>query len=108
MAINNIPRSFQFWNNISATPNDFNLDAGIYGLVISAAVPGTGVILQKLLPDGVTYVAVTAALVPGIAPAAAAGNFTNLILPAGQYRLAFGTTTGFTGEIALITKYGRS
>lgn len=106
MAINNIPRSYQVWANVAATPPDFNLDAGWYGLTLSAAVPGTGVTLQKLLPDGVTYVSVTAPIVPGIAPAAAAGNFTNLILPAGQYRLAFGTTTGLTGEIALISRGG--
>jgi len=101
-----LQRSYQAWSNINATPLDFALDAGWYGLTLSALVPGTGVTLQRLAADGTTYISVTAAIVPGIAPAAAAGNFTNLILPAGQYRLAFGTTTGLTGMIELISRGG--
>lgn len=95
MAINNIPRSFQYWNAIVATPQDFNLDAGIYGLTISWTA-GT-VTLQKLLPDGVTYVPVSAAI--------AATGYTVLQLPAGQYRLAV-VTGPVTGEIALIARGG--
>lgn len=99
MAINNIPRSFQFWSNIAATPADFNLDAGNYSLIATWTV-GT-VQLQKLMPDGTTYVPVTAALA---APGAASG-YTYLQLPAGQYRLVLaGGATGLTGEIAKIDR----
>lgn len=93
MAINNIPRNFQYWNAISATPNDFNLDAGVFGLTLHATTWGTAT-LQKLLPDGATYVAVSSAL--------AADGVTTLQLPAGQYRLALAGVTALTGEIAKI------
>lgn len=93
MAINNIPRSYQFWNAVVATPPDFNLDAGVYGLTL-AWTAGTAT-LQKLLPDGVTYIAVSAAI--------AASGYTVLQLPAGQYRLAV-VTGPLTGEIALVAR----
>jgi hypothetical protein len=93
MAINNIPRNFQYWSAISATPNDFNLDAGVFGLTLHATTWGTAT-LQKLLPDGATYVAVSSAL--------AADGETVLQLPAGQYRLALSGVTALTGEIAKI------
>lgn len=92
MAVANQPRSFQFWNSISATPADFNLDAGNYGLTLS--ITGTSATLQKLLPDGVTYVPVSAAIT--------ASGYTFLQLPAGQYRLALVAVTALIGEIAKI------
>lgn len=95
MAVNSQPRSFQFWNAIDATPNDFNLDAGLYGLAISATVFGTAA-LQKLLPDGTTYVTVSAAF--------AANGYAVLQLPAGQYRLLMAGVTALIGEIALISR----
>lgn len=97
MAIQNIPRSFQYWASIAATPPDFNLDAGVYGLTVTAGVFGTAT-LSKLLPDGVTYVAVSAAI--------AAAGYTVLQLPAGQYRMVLGGMTAFVGEIALIARGG--
>lgn len=96
MAINNIPRSFQFWNGIAATPADFNLDAGWYGLLLASGF--TSAQLLKLLPDGTTYAAVS-----GAADTVAA--YKVLILPAGQYRIAL-TATAFIGEIALISRGG--
>lgn len=102
MAINNIPRSFQQWPAsyapapVSATPLDFNLDAGLYGLAISAGVFGT-VTLQQLQPDGTTYVAVSAAL-------GAANPYTVLQLTAGQYRLLLAGVTALVGSIALISR----
>lgn len=92
MAVSQI-RSFQFWNAIAATPVDFNLDAGLYGVTMHATVWGTAT-LQKLLPDGVTYVAVL--------PAVAADGYATVWLPAGQYRLATAGVTALIGEIALI------
>jgi hypothetical protein len=94
--VNNIPRSFQQWQNIAATPLDFNLDAGNYGLLISAGTFGT-VTLQKFLPDGAgggVYLPVSAAL--------AANGYTVLQLSAGQYQVTLAGITAFTGEIAKI------
>lgn len=99
MAITNIPRSFQYWAAITATPPDFNLDAGWYGMTLHN-VGAVAVTLQKLLPDGVTYVIV--------ATPATTDSYTNLILPAGQYQLSMTGGTSITGEIALISRGGRS
>lgn len=99
MAIVNQPRSFQFWNGITATPGDFNLDAGNYGLTATWTV-GTAQ-LQRLVPDGTgaNYIPVTAALA---APGAGSG-YTFLQLPAGQYRVVLaGGVVGFTGLIEKI------
>jgi hypothetical protein len=101
MAIINIPRSFQYWNTITATPPDFNLDAGVYGLTATWTV-GT-IQLQKLLPDGVTYGNVSAVIA---APGAGVG-YSVYQLPAGQYRLALaGGVVALIGEIALIARGG--
>lgn len=96
MAINNIPRNFQYWAAIAATPADFNLDAGAYGLTLHATAWGTAS-LQKLLPDGTTYVSVMP-----FATALSADGYQELHLPAGQYRLALAGITALTGEIAKI------
>lgn len=96
MAINNIPRSFQAWNAVAATPNDFNLDAGVYG--VTAVVTGT-VTLQKLLPDGLTYANVA------VLATTAGGAYVVLQLPAGQYRILMAAAT-ISGEIALIARGG--
>lgn len=93
MAIVNQPRNFQFWNNISATPGAFNLDAGAYGLTLHATTWGTAA-LQKLLPDGVTLVTVVTAF--------AADGYAEIHLPAGQYSLTLAGVTGLIGEIAKI------
>lgn len=93
MAVSNQPRSYQFWNGIDATPNDFNLDAGRYALTIAATAFGTAT-LQKLLPDGTTYAPVT--------PALAAAGYTVLQLPAGQYRMALAGITALIGVIEKI------
>jgi hypothetical protein len=93
MAINNLPRNFQYWSAISATPNDFNLDAGVYGITLHATTWGSAT-LQKLLPDGTTYVAAAAAF--------SVDGTSVLQLPAGQYRLALSGVTALTGEIAKI------
>lgn len=96
MAINNIPRSFQTWSAITVTPPDFNLDAGLYGLTAVASAWGTAT-LQKLLPDGVTYVPVTGAILAG-------NGYTVLQLPAGQYRVVLAGITAFGGVIELISR----
>lgn len=100
--VNTIPRSFQQWPAsyapapVNVTPPDFNLDAGLYALLLSAAVWGTAT-LQKLLPDGVTYVPVYPAI-------AANGPSVQLQLAAGQYQLTLAGVTTLKGEIALISR----
>lgn len=105
MAINTIPRSFQAWPNnytpnpatapVSATPAEFNLDAGIYGLEITAGVFGTAT-LEKLLANGTTWVAMSAAI--------GAASYTVLTLPAGRYRLTLAGITALVGQIELISR----
>lgn len=87
-------RSYAAWNNIGATPLQFVLDAGNYGMTLHSAAWGTGVTLQRLLPDGTTLVSIT--------PAIVADGMTYLQLPAGQYQLTFGTATGVSGMIEKI------
>lgn len=98
MAITNQPRNYQVWYAITATPNDFNLDAGAYGLTLSVTGAGTAS-LQKLVDGsptngGAVYVPVMANLT--------ANGYVELHIPAGQYRLALTGFTGVTGEIARI------
>lgn len=95
MAVNTIPKNFQFWNGLNATPPDFNLDAGAFGLTLHASVWGTAT-LRKLLPDGATYVAVAAVI--------NADGYTFLEVPAGQYQLTLAGVTGLIGEIAKIVR----
>lgn len=92
MAINNQPRSYQFWNGIAATPADFNLDAGNYGLTVAAG-GFTSFQLQKLMPDGTTYAPITAVVTTA--------GYTFLQLPAGQYRIVL-VSTAFIGTIEKI------
>lgn len=106
MVVNNQPRSFQQWPApayapapVSATPPDFNLDAGVYGLTLTAGVWGTAT-LQKLLPDSSTYVAV-------IGGGLAGDGYTTLVLPAGQYRLLLAGITALVGVIELIGRGNR-
>jgi hypothetical protein len=90
-----IPRSFQFYDAIDATPSDFNLDAGKYGITVRATVWGTAT-LQRLMPDGdgTLYVTVLTAL--------AADGYTVIELPAGRYRMALAGVTALTGLIEQI------
>ena len=96
MAAINQPRSYQFWNTIDATPGSFNLDAGRYGLNVSAAVWGTA-ILEHALPTtpALTWLPVTASL--------AANGYTVIDLPAGLYRLTLAGITDLVGSIEKIS-----
>jgi hypothetical protein len=90
------PVSYQAWNAIAATPLDFRLDAGKYGLTIAASVFGTAT-LSRVLPDGSggqTATPVSAAL--------AANGYTVLELPAGWYRLVLAGITALSGTIEQI------
>ena len=87
------PVSFQQWNVIAATPLDFRLDEGVYGLTTYATVWGTAE-LQRVISDGAGgQIAVTAL------PALAGGGYAEIRLPAGWYRLVLAGVTAFTGLI---------
>lgn len=97
MARDEFPVSYHSWFPvIAATPNDFKLDAGWYGITVQATVWGTA-ILQRLMPDGTgaTYQPVLAAL--------NANGYATIQLPAGQYRMLLAGVTAFGGMIELIT-----
>lgn len=83
---------FQFWNNIAATPDTFRLMAGAFGLTLHATTWGSAD-LQKMLPDGATYVTVATLTADG---------YQEIHLPAGEYRLNLAGVTGLVGEIAKI------
>lgn len=87
------PRNIQFWNNISATPALFNLDAGAYGLTLTGTFGSAQ--LQKALPTTPTNTFVTVATVT-------AAGYTEIHIPAGQYQLLLTGVTGLIGEIAKI------
>lgn len=92
--VETIPRSYQSWVALAATPaTDFELDAGNYGLTIAPA-GFTTYQLQRLLPDGVTYV--------DASPIMAASGYTEMKLPAGRYSMLVVGATAFTGLIEKI------
>ena len=92
MTLNSQPRSFQFWNAVAATPPDFDLDAGNYGLTVAAG-GFTSYQLQRLMPDGMTYAPITAVV--------AVAGYTFIQLPAGQYKIVL-ICTAFIGVIEKI------
>jgi hypothetical protein len=95
-ARNDRPVSFQQWNAISATPVDFRLDAGAYGLTAHSTAWGTAT-LQRVLSDNAGgQLAVT------VLTALSADGYAEIRLPAGWYRLTLSGVTGLTGLIELI------
>lgn len=90
------PVSFQQWNNIAATPLDFRLDAGKYGLTIQAGVFGTAT-LSRVLPDGAG-----GQIIEPVSAALATAGYTVFELPAGWYRMVLAGVTGFTAVIEQI------
>lgn len=94
-ARNDQPIDFQTWNAIGATPKDFRLNAGVFGLDLTASVWGTAT-LQK-------YEGASGGYLP-VATAIAANGYTVLQLPAGQYQLTLAGVTGLSGAISLIAK----
>jgi hypothetical protein len=93
MAANQQPRDYQAWAAIDATPNDFYLNAGAFGLTLAAVAWGTAT-LQQLQADGTTYIAVAAAI--------GADGYNEFHLPSGRYRLLLAGITDLTGNIAKI------
>lgn len=93
--------SFQLWSILAATPPDFYLDAGAYGITVHATAWGTAT-LQRLLADGAGNVNA----IP-VASALNADGYLEIHLPAGKYRMALAGITAFSGAIELIAPGGR-
>lgn len=73
------------FKNISATPASFVLRGGNYGITVHATWGGGSVTLQRLSPDGSTFVTVMTAF--------AADGYANQNLPNGTYQLLVATAT---------------
>jgi hypothetical protein len=82
------------FKNISATPAPFVLRGGNYGVTVHATFGGGSVTLQRLSPDGVTYVTVLTAF--------AADGYQNQNLPSGTYQLLVVTATGIYVEVVSV------
>lgn len=89
-------RSYQQWEAIDATPEDFRLDAGAYGLTLHAAVWGTATLQRYILFGAAGPFLIT------VTPPFAADGYVEIHLPAGQYRLTLAGVTDLTGAIELL------
>ena len=96
--------AFALWNsvevvtfsNISASTAAFTLRGGNYGLTCHATFGGGNIALQRLSPDGSTYITVITALT--------ADGYANANLPSGSYRLQITTATGvYCDVVATVT-----
>ena len=86
----------QSFTNISATTAAFTLPAGNYGVTAKATWGGGSVTLQKLSPDGSTYVTALTAF--------SADGYATVLLPSGTYKFAVATATAVYVEIASIAE----
>lgn len=79
------------FSNISATPASFVLRGGNYAVTVHATWGGGSVTLQRLSPDGSTYVTVMTAF--------SADGFASANLPNGTYRLLVATATAIYVDV---------
>lgn len=91
VAYNN--RESVVFSNISATPADFDLKGGRYGITIVGTF-GTSITLKRKSIDGSTYVTVITAFI--------ANGFAISDLPSGTYQLTVSSVTGIYAEIVSI------
>lgn len=82
------------FSNIAATTAAFSLASGLYGITVSATFGGGNVVLQRLAPDGTTFIAVHTAMT--------AAGYTTVFLPPGTYKLAITTATAVYAYISAI------
>ena len=92
MATQPAQRSYQFWSAVAAAPDIFDLDAGAYGLTLSATAWGTAT-LNRVFPGGI--------LVP-VSSAVSANGYQEIHLPAGKYQLVLAGVTALTGALEMI------
>ncbi len=82
------------FSNISATTASFILRGGCYGVTAKATWGGGSVTLQRLSPDGATYVTVLTAFT--------ADGYASANLPSGTYRLLVATATAIYVDVVSI------
>jgi hypothetical protein len=88
------PHEAVTWNNLSATPANFQLGGGSYEVDVVGTFGGGSVTLKKQAQDGVTLAQV-------LTPFTANGiHFVDL--PPGTYQLTIVTATGVYARIARI------
>jgi hypothetical protein len=90
-------RNYASFSAIDATPDTFNLDAGVYGVTLEAAVWGTAT-LQRVFPA----VGAIPAFNVTVLTAFAADGYAVIQLPAGRYQLTLAGVTDLSGAIELI------
>jgi hypothetical protein len=85
----------QRFTNISANTSGFTLRGGNYGVTVHATFGGGTVTLQRLTPDGSTYVTVMTAF--------SADGYASANLPSGTYRIAVATATAVYVDVVSST-----
>ena len=88
------PHEAVAWNNISATPANFQLDGGSYEVDVVATFGGGSVTLKKQADDSVTFAPVL--------PPFTANGIQLVDLSPGTYQLTIATATGVYARIARI------
>jgi hypothetical protein len=88
----------QYWNNVAATPFDFMLNAGVFGLTLHATTWGTGAVLKRYNAPSDSYVPMGAAIT--------ADGYAEYHCPAGQYQLTMTGMSGMGGSIEKIGPWG--
>jgi len=88
----------QYWTNIAATPFDFVLNTGVFGLTLHAATWGTGAVLRRYVTGSDSYVPMGAAIT--------ADGYAEYHCPAGQYQLTMTGMSGTSGSIEKIGQWG--
>jgi hypothetical protein len=84
------------FSNISADSAAFNLEAGNYGVTITATFGGGTVTLQRLAADATTYVTCLTAFT--------AAGYATVLLPSGTYKFDVVTATGVYVDITSIAE----
>lgn len=86
------------FSNLSATPAVFTLRGGNYSLTLHANFSGGGTVdLQRLAPDGATFVSVLQG-----GTAFSADGSQNVNLPSGTYKLVIATATAVYADIVAV------
>jgi hypothetical protein len=86
----------QVFKNVSSTQGPFTLRGGSYGVTAHSSTWGGGsATLQRLAPDGATYVTVLTAF--------SADGYASVNLPSGTYQLAIATATVYCDIVSIVT-----
>lgn len=81
------------FKNVAATQGPFTLRGGNYGITASGTI--SSVALQRLSPDGSTYVSVMTALT--------AAGYANVNAPSGTYQIAITGSGVYVDVVATVT-----